>query len=987
MAEVIKFFDPNDKPFGRLSNNYRHNIKFADGKTCTTVTNYIYANILREPLHKILVCSAKKDVVQTFHKLYQEEFNSKFKKALKKSLQVKFSNPESDISKLLLQTGDARIFYFSYDHFLGISDINDSKTGENWYGLALEQARLDLKNMLKKQKTLVINTEKNEKIYDIYLAHKGLIDAIKNGNNLKEFIGKSIPEIIRVLGRENLERLCLPIKEFLENFRKGHSNEIKQFIDYPENLVHVIRKNEMASLQEKKQREERKIIFDMYADYLLDRKFPDVPKDKYEEAKSQHFETSKFQAEADNLEIRLYNLFKAGMLSENLCKDIDQRLKSFYIPTDEDVKEAISYPISWKDKPEDIKKFTKSKNDESVIVLPSNFFEESPFYTNNSKYIPLSPFAFSVPLLKIKNLSYITISHYILTKLIKFVGHISLQNAYSYILRTPGVPKDKSSFLNPDDVTKNFNSIKDNTYFSDMIKYAKEALDKKFEDRYMQDILLITGNSQLIYNDFSEPILGGITNKREKAYNFVGKYLMELRTKFIQIRKQEKFDVLKEEDITNIFEKDRFMNDWIRNRVKDSCNVLNIMKNYLRVKENITTDLTTEFTSAVLDNIFQPCSQIYGAAHNITAKVPDYFRQMVLNECNEFRPGRDAQSIEVIWKRLAVIIYYLIKHLNESGSTIENIRAEIGRVQIFSSTSIHECEKIITGEYDNCVVSAIINILRGIIDFNKKFSKNYQAYQVTELDVKTAVSIILKTDLYVVPIKKHKKPEFPLDTQDDLEEDDDEVPLERKYKPPNRLYKLYKKDIDTPYIKHVHVEEEGREVLEDEDEDALGKEGQLIFEHEEEVDPEDQEVVAEEEQEDVPTERKYKQPNRLYKKDIDTPDKDVQVKEGREVLEDEDSLEKEGEQEEEEYDEELAEEEQEEEFDERDGEEDFYSDEEDGLSPRSDLIVVVLRTIDEIKHPEEIADNIEEAVKFIKGYKKMSTHAKRIRINFFATQR
>jgi hypothetical protein len=399
---------------------------------------------------------------------------------------------------------------------------------------------------------------------------------------------------------------------------------------------------------------------------------------------------------------------------------------------------------------------------------------------------------------------------------------------------------------------------------------------------------------------------------------------MELRNKFIQIRKQEKFDVLKEQDITNIFQTDRFMNDWIRNRVKDSCNVLNIMKNYLKVKENITTDLTTEFTSAVLDNIFQPCSQIYGAAHNIKATVPDYFRQMVLNECTEFKPGRDAHSVEVIWKRLAVIIYYLIKHLKDSGSTIENIRAEIGRVQIFSSTSIHECEKIISGEYDNCIVSAIINILRGIIEFNKKFSKSYEV-TVTELDVKTAVSIILKTDPYGILVKKDKKSDY-LQNDDDLtpESKDDDVPPERKYKQPNKLYKLYKKDIDIPDVKLMYVEE-GREVLEDDDEDALGKEGQLIFENEEEVDPEDVEVVAEEEQ-------------------------DV-------------------------------------EFDERDGEEDFYSDEEDGLSPRSDLIVVVLRTIDEIKHPEEIADNIEEAVKVIKGYKKMSTHAKRIRINFFATQR
>ena len=46
MATEIKISDPNDKPFGCLSNNYRHNrlnnndIKI-NGINCITLTNYI----------------------------------------------------------------------------------------------------------------------------------------------------------------------------------------------------------------------------------------------------------------------------------------------------------------------------------------------------------------------------------------------------------------------------------------------------------------------------------------------------------------------------------------------------------------------------------------------------------------------------------------------------------------------------------------------------------------------------------------------------------------------------------------------------------------------------------------------------------------------------------------------------------------------------------------------------------------------------------
>jgi len=44
MANIIDLFNPNDNPFGRLSNNSYHPI-IINGKKYDTVTNYIYSNI------------------------------------------------------------------------------------------------------------------------------------------------------------------------------------------------------------------------------------------------------------------------------------------------------------------------------------------------------------------------------------------------------------------------------------------------------------------------------------------------------------------------------------------------------------------------------------------------------------------------------------------------------------------------------------------------------------------------------------------------------------------------------------------------------------------------------------------------------------------------------------------------------------------------------------------------------------------------------
>ena len=47
----IKLFNPNDKPFGRLSNNSYHPITI-NGKNYPTITNYILSNMLSTPIWK-----------------------------------------------------------------------------------------------------------------------------------------------------------------------------------------------------------------------------------------------------------------------------------------------------------------------------------------------------------------------------------------------------------------------------------------------------------------------------------------------------------------------------------------------------------------------------------------------------------------------------------------------------------------------------------------------------------------------------------------------------------------------------------------------------------------------------------------------------------------------------------------------------------------------------------------------------------------------
>ena len=727
MTLSIQIFDPNDKPFGCLSNNFK-NMKYDRSLgDCQTVTNYIYSNCLTNRINKQLMCKVKTDFKTFFLKKHQEEIESKIRSSILTALKVKFSNPE--LAKLLLETGTAPLLYMSTNSFLGNGERGD---GDNWYGKSLEQIRLELINEEKKHKTKLAEKEKDKFVYNTWRAHKNLMNAIKTkDNNLEAFLHSTIDEINKTLGDTGAN---IALDKFLEQYRKGAFKHITPFVDNPETLVHEIRRQEMSGLRERMIRKKKKIIFNMYADYLLSRKFEHVPEKDYEKAKNEEFSGNDYFSEATDLEDRLYTLYEKEMLSASLSDKIDETFKDYLMPTEEDVEKAIDYDISllaMSAPSMGDASLTSSKEESKLIyltLLPENTEE-------NRKLHKLSPIFYDGTMLKIELLLFPTVTHYISAKLIQHVSGLSLQQSQSLLLLKPD-QKNPKNFVTPYNASDIYDDIKHKSYEENIIKFAKKGLDIKFQNRVFQDFLLATGSSHLVYNDFSDPVLGV---GKGKGKNIVGYYLMELRERIKNERKTEELHMLTTGDITWIFENNNFMKGWIQNRVKDSCNTMKIMKNYLKEKHKIEGSFTPEFTRIVIDRIYQPCSQIYGAVKEITAVVPEYFNQMVLQACDA---KISSAVVDILWKRLAVIIYYLIEHMNKTNKNIGNITSEIGFIQNFASTDT-TCEKIISNENDNCIVSALINLLRRIVQFNNQISKENK--DITEVDVNCATSIILNT--------------------------------------------------------------------------------------------------------------------------------------------------------------------------------------------------------------------------------------------------
>ena len=72
MYDIIKLFNPNDKPFGKLSNNAYH-LMDIDGKKYPTVTNYILSNMLSTPTYKSIIQNTD---IRGFYKINTQLLNA-----------------------------------------------------------------------------------------------------------------------------------------------------------------------------------------------------------------------------------------------------------------------------------------------------------------------------------------------------------------------------------------------------------------------------------------------------------------------------------------------------------------------------------------------------------------------------------------------------------------------------------------------------------------------------------------------------------------------------------------------------------------------------------------------------------------------------------------------------------------------------------------------------------------------------------------------
>jgi predicted NAD-dependent protein-ADP-ribosyltransferase YbiA (DUF1768 family) len=191
-------------------------------------------------------------------------------------------------------------------------------------------------------------------------------------------------------------------------------------------------------------------------------------------------------------------------------------------------------------------------------------------------------------------------------------------------------------FLNPDQATVQYQTIKEDTFSKLIPIYLKIALEKKFEvtDGIMnlrnigdktsnigynelQDILILTDGSKIYVNQPEDEYVAVVT----------AKILENIRSIIQENRKNDPIftTLLDEKDLVQFVRKDDFMFKWVLSKLSDMCNTVYKLKEYIYINAGINQDIDSKFVKTALQKIYQPCGWISKITNTVSFPVIEEF--------------------------------------------------------------------------------------------------------------------------------------------------------------------------------------------------------------------------------------------------------------------------------------------------------------------------------------------------------------------------
>lgn len=330
MEEAIVIFNPNEKPFGPLSNNFRNNI-LIDDKLYNTVSNYVYSLPLKSGSFKrVLSDSPVKDLLITRDNFIRDEQIAIIKSSLKKSLKVKFIN--TDLGAGLVRTNQSHLVYRSDNTFLG---VNKEGQGENLLGIMLMHIRRQQMELTAKINKQLSDDRFYSELYDNYLLYSIMKQKIMNGSpdfmvyikpsiDLTTYVkGYDINQVINSYGRDLIQYESPSKDTVIELYNKNLlPTEVIEEIRSPGLLPFRLLKKFGSSYMNEMIRKIKHRLYDLFTQKVAEKYVPETYNPTYGKYIIEKHLSKLPIDEKEKIMEKIYSLDSLGMLDPTISDKI-----------------------------------------------------------------------------------------------------------------------------------------------------------------------------------------------------------------------------------------------------------------------------------------------------------------------------------------------------------------------------------------------------------------------------------------------------------------------------------------------------------------------------------------------------------------------------------------------------------------------------------------------------------------------------------------
>jgi hypothetical protein len=391
-----------------------------DGERWLSVTNYIYYNMIPDPVERENLRFSDPSLGAVEERFLEVMRIIQMRVVRYSSLRaniVKFENPK--LFSQLVSTKKRPIIYRSNNLLLGKNDANQ---GDNFLGETLEKLRKDKIESLLYDAFLVERFLKNQSSdynnftdFSEYLevTDDSLLDLVKEWNKSHDFSEPARDAVIQLYEMKKLEPVF--VKAALTKNYQLLVNEER--IKIRTVLQKIVNK-----------------IFDMYLDYIIEKKFPKIDPLYYDIFKQQQL-SEMDKTEKENLKKEIFSLYIDGKLNSKLSSDINKIIEK--IPSEDEIlsieEASLNFRVSEINVENDIT--------EPIIITP----RPSPAIPTSVDFVEFSPISY-VGMLDIDGKLFPTVAHYITYNLIKLIPEYKDDyKAYLELLRD--INKIDNNFL------------------------------------------------------------------------------------------------------------------------------------------------------------------------------------------------------------------------------------------------------------------------------------------------------------------------------------------------------------------------------------------------------------------------------------------------------------------------------------------------------------------------------------------------------------